>query len=88
MWQRVEQDKRNEKKQELCVVGLEAAGAGYMRLSHRDTHGPSAVTCTISPVQERRMGLWGSLRHKTQASFSVSLPVTDVVTLAQLDADP
>jgi hypothetical protein len=63
-----------QKKQELCVVGLEAAGAGYMRLSHKDMHGPLNVTCAISPAQERRMGLWGSLRHKTQASFSVSLP--------------
>jgi hypothetical protein len=76
------------KKQELCVVGLEAAGAGYMRLSHRDAHVTVDGTCAISPAQERRMGLWGSLRHKTQASFSVALPVTDVVTLAQLDADP
>jgi hypothetical protein len=74
MWQQVEQDKRMAKKQELCVVGLEAAGAGYMRLSHKDVHGPLTVTCAISPAQERRMGLWGSLRHKTQASFSVSLP--------------
>jgi hypothetical protein len=57
-----------------------------MRLSHKGMHGPLAVTCAISP--HRNAWACGEACDKTQASFSVALPVTDMVTLAQLDADP
>jgi hypothetical protein len=87
MWQRVEQDKRMAKKTGVVCSWIRSSGGwlhaaltqGYARAISRHVH---------DLASQERLGLWGSLRHRTQASFSVALPVTDVVTLAQLDADP